>query len=539
MSGTARQDELADRLNDRRGTVDLALDVLLRQAVDRGEGGPPPRRSGSARPAGRWRRRHTSCGPTAFQHRWTNEHHELPHDHRSLRRPPACVRAFGLRRRHRRCHRAEPHGLDQPRHRHLADGEHLVAKVSSLRLVLAVQGGPRPAARCSSSMTPGTPTCWPTRCWSTGGSSCIGGRGVGGAVRGGAEASVAAPHRVVRGRPEPGRGDGPVPPGVPGGRGWCPRPRRRSSPTPSTCWTCCRIPRPPVVSLTTTRNAQPSRSTVSGSSRNSARSYDDWVKICVLIDWNLGNFSVDYHGDRFRLLQPLGLRLVRMDPRTLDFYFLSRVSSRTGDRTVFSYGPHLRRAASNSSSTPTTAYTRCAGTKSSSCARSPLLHPELRDRQGFAFFQPELAERLQRGGGHGLPPRLDELDLSRSWRSSTGHRAPRDVVLTQEVVLRRSGCAVARSRAANVNRIRWRSSESPSLISTDRGSLRSMSTALAQGAEALVERRQLLVVRRGTRAARAGLPRTAASGSWRRSAGSRGSPPRSRRSRGRAPCRPG
>jgi Ser/Thr protein kinase RdoA (MazF antagonist) len=68
--------------------------------------------------------------------------------------------------------------------------------------------------------------------------------------------------------------------------------------------------------------------------------YDDWVKIPVLIDWNLGNFSVDYHGDRFRLYSRWDYDWFRMDPRTLDFYFLSRVSSRTGDRTVFTYGPH-------------------------------------------------------------------------------------------------------------------------------------------------------------------------------------------------------
>ena len=73
--------------------------------------------------------------------------------------------------------------------------------------------------------------------------------------------------------------------------------------------------------------------------------YDDWVKIPVLIDWNLGNFSVDYHGDRFRLYSRWDYDWFRMDPRTLDFYFLSRVSSRTGDRTrVHLRAPHLRRA---------------------------------------------------------------------------------------------------------------------------------------------------------------------------------------------------
>ncbi|HRE02387.1 MAG TPA: hypothetical protein PLV68_13875, partial [Ilumatobacteraceae bacterium] len=75
--------------------------------------------------------------------------------------------------------------------------------------------------------------------------------------------------------------------------------------------------------------------------------YDDWLRIPVLIDWNLGNFSVDlarHHHDtrplRIRLFSRWDYDWFRIEPRLLDFYFLSRVSSATGDRTVFSYSPH-------------------------------------------------------------------------------------------------------------------------------------------------------------------------------------------------------
>jgi Ser/Thr protein kinase RdoA (MazF antagonist) len=73
--------------------------------------------------------------------------------------------------------------------------------------------------------------------------------------------------------------------------------------------------------------------------------YDEWPKIPVLIDWNLGNFSVapadPAHPDKgFRLFSRWDYDWFRIEPRLLDFYFLSRVSSRTGDRTRFTYGAH-------------------------------------------------------------------------------------------------------------------------------------------------------------------------------------------------------
>jgi hypothetical protein len=74
--------------------------------------------------------------------------------------------------------------------------------------------------------------------------------------------------------------------------------------------------------------------------------YADLPRIPVLVDWNLGNFSIETDksaepaGGRFRLFSRWDYDWFRIDTRLLDFYFLSRVSSQTGDRTEFSYGVH-------------------------------------------------------------------------------------------------------------------------------------------------------------------------------------------------------
>jgi hypothetical protein len=70
--------------------------------------------------------------------------------------------------------------------------------------------------------------------------------------------------------------------------------------------------------------------------------YDYWPKIPVLIDWNLGNFSVAMGEteDDFTLFSRWDYDWFRIESRLLDFYFLSRVSSSTGDRSVWTYGSH-------------------------------------------------------------------------------------------------------------------------------------------------------------------------------------------------------
>ena len=61
---------------------------------------------------------------------------------------------------------------------------------------------------------------------------------------------------------------------------------------------------------------------------------DTLDKIPVFVDWNIGNFSVT---PAFKLFSRWDYDWFRMDSRMLDFYFLSRVVSDIGDRTVFSY----------------------------------------------------------------------------------------------------------------------------------------------------------------------------------------------------------
>lgn len=71
--------------------------------------------------------------------------------------------------------------------------------------------------------------------------------------------------------------------------------------------------------------------------RLNAKSFE---RIPVFVDWNIGNFSVT-RGTK--LFSRWDYDWFRMASRVLDFYFLSRVVSDVGDRTVFSYniGPMM------------------------------------------------------------------------------------------------------------------------------------------------------------------------------------------------------
>jgi len=72
--------------------------------------------------------------------------------------------------------------------------------------------------------------------------------------------------------------------------------------------------------------------------------YDEWTRIPILVDWNLGNFSVRPttvdNTKSFEFSTRWDYDWFRIESRLLDFYFLSRVSSRTGDKTQFSYSAH-------------------------------------------------------------------------------------------------------------------------------------------------------------------------------------------------------
>lgn len=62
--------------------------------------------------------------------------------------------------------------------------------------------------------------------------------------------------------------------------------------------------------------------------------FHDLPKTPVFVDWNIGNFSVT---NSFKLFSRWDYDWFRMSSRIMDFYFLSRVVSDVGDRTVFTY----------------------------------------------------------------------------------------------------------------------------------------------------------------------------------------------------------
>lgn len=65
--------------------------------------------------------------------------------------------------------------------------------------------------------------------------------------------------------------------------------------------------------------------------------YHHFPKIPILVDWNIGNFSVGLDRDGFRFFSRWDYDWFRVEPRTLDFYFCARVVRSEGDKTVFHY----------------------------------------------------------------------------------------------------------------------------------------------------------------------------------------------------------
>jgi hypothetical protein len=147
--------------------------------------------------------------------------------------------------------------------------------------------------------------------------------------------------------------------------------------------------------------------------------YDDWPKMPVLIDWNLGNFSVTADDDgEFRLFSRWDYDWFRVEPRLMDFYFLSRVSSRTGDRTQFTYSSH------------TLTEPRFLGFLRAYHQVFPLTEAEIRFlpevyrffilnyvvREGARFFRSDLCGRFRRDAVRSYLPEWERLDISRILR---------------------------------------------------------------------------------------------------------------------------
>jgi Ser/Thr protein kinase RdoA (MazF antagonist) len=144
--------------------------------------------------------------------------------------------------------------------------------------------------------------------------------------------------------------------------------------------------------------------------------YDEWPKMPVLVDWNLGNFSVQYGSDQpddFRLFTRWDYDWFRIESRVVDFYFLSRVSSRTGDRTEFTYQCH------------TLVEPRFVRFVAAYHRTFPLSEDEVRFlpeayrffllnyvvRVGSKFFRPELCDRFRRDAARWYLPELERLDI--------------------------------------------------------------------------------------------------------------------------------
>ena len=149
--------------------------------------------------------------------------------------------------------------------------------------------------------------------------------------------------------------------------------------------------------------------------------YDEWPKIPVLIDWNLGNFSVATHRDgSFHLFSRWDYDWFRIEPRLLDFYFLSRVSSKTGDRSQFTYGPHTLVE-------PTfLEFLKAYRQRFPMSDEEVMFLPEVYRffilnyvvREGARFFRPDLCTLFRADAVRSYLPALDRLDTTPLRRTS-------------------------------------------------------------------------------------------------------------------------
>lgn len=153
--------------------------------------------------------------------------------------------------------------------------------------------------------------------------------------------------------------------------------------------------------------------------------YDSWRRIPILVDWNLGNFSVsfdDADAETFALYSRWDYDWFRLESRVLDFYFLSRVSSRTGDRTHWSYSSH------------TLSEPQFLDFLSAYHEEFPLSEEEIRFipeafrffilnyvvREGSRFFRRDLCVRFRADAARVYLPQLDDFDVTPLLRSVLG-----------------------------------------------------------------------------------------------------------------------
>ena len=146
--------------------------------------------------------------------------------------------------------------------------------------------------------------------------------------------------------------------------------------------------------------------------------YDEWTRIPILVDWNLGNFSVrpnpQAEDSSFEFSTRWDYDWFRIESRLLDFYFLSRVSSRTGDQTQFSYSAH------------TLTEPRFVKFIAAYHQVYPLSKTEIEFlpfayrffilnyviREGARFFRPDLCAQFRRDAAHHYLVESERLDLT-------------------------------------------------------------------------------------------------------------------------------
>jgi Ser/Thr protein kinase RdoA (MazF antagonist) len=141
--------------------------------------------------------------------------------------------------------------------------------------------------------------------------------------------------------------------------------------------------------------------------------YHTMQRMPVLIDWNIGNFSVGFDGGGFKLFSRWDYDWFRIEPRVLDFYFCARVARDEGDQSVFSY-----------LTTPLTeprflAFLRAYHQVYPLEANDILMLKEAYRffilnyviRSGEHFFRPSICRRLFREATDTYLPSLDQLDL--------------------------------------------------------------------------------------------------------------------------------
>ncbi len=143
--------------------------------------------------------------------------------------------------------------------------------------------------------------------------------------------------------------------------------------------------------------------------------FDEWTKIPILVDWNLGNFSVTQDANLVkRLFTRWDYDWFRIDTRMLDFYFLSRAASHTGDKTHFSYSPH------------TLVEPRFVAFLQAYHSVYPLSRAEIEFlpsayqffilnyviREGAKFFRADLSTRFRKDAVRQYLPMLESLDIS-------------------------------------------------------------------------------------------------------------------------------